>query len=118
MKKLLGILLAILMLASCAASPAEPEDSTPTVQGDNPSAPETEAPESEFRDNVPEMEFGQDIFSTRSYDLGDTWWCNELRDGMFKPMFRDNNRDLASEIKKKSKLIDKTITKAISGLAG
>ena len=58
------------------------------------------------------------IFSTRSYDLGDTWWCNELRDGIFKPMFRDNNRDLASEIKKKSKLIDKTITKAISGLAG
>jgi len=58
------------------------------------------------------------IFSTRSYDLGDTWWCNELRDGIFKPMFRDNNRDLASEVKKKSKLIDKTITKAISGLAG
>ena len=28
------------------------------------------------------------IFSTRSYDLGDTWWCNELRDGIFKPMFR------------------------------
>ena len=54
------------------------------------------------------------IFSTRSYDLGDTWWCNELRDGIFKPMFRDNNRDLVSEIAKKQKLINKTVEKAIS----
>ena len=58
------------------------------------------------------------IFSTRSYDLGDTWWCNELRDGMFKPMFRDNNRDLASELKKKNKLISKTMEKAISTFIG
>lgn len=58
------------------------------------------------------------IFSTRSYDLGDTWWCNELRDGIFKPMFRDNDRDLTSAMKKKKKLIDKTIEKAISDLAG
>ena len=58
------------------------------------------------------------IFSTRSYDLGDTWWCNELRDGMFKPMFRDNNRDLTSELKKKNKLISKTMEKAISTFVG
>ncbi|MBR4895446.1 MAG: hypothetical protein IKZ41_03385 [Clostridia bacterium] len=58
------------------------------------------------------------IFSTRSYDLGDTWWCNELRDGMFKPMFRDNVRDLASEIKKRSKVITKTIDRAISTFVG
>ncbi|MBQ3708631.1 MAG: hypothetical protein II889_12135, partial [Clostridia bacterium] len=61
MKKLLGILLSLLMLASCAASPTETEDSTPPVQGDNPSALETEAPETEIRDNVPEMDFGQDM---------------------------------------------------------
>ena len=58
------------------------------------------------------------IFSTRSYDLGDTWWCNELRDGIFKPMFRDNDRDLTSAMQKKKKLVEKAIEKAIAGLAG
>ena len=117
MKKLLGILLSLLMLASCAASPAATDDSTPTVQGDNPSAPETEAPETEIRDNVPEMDFGQDIFSTRSYDLGDTWWCNELRDGLFKNMFAENNRNLASEIAAQEKIINKTLNKVVDKLS-
>ena len=40
------------------------------------------------------------IFSNRVYDLGDTWWCNDFRDGLLRPMFTDNNRNLVSEIEK------------------
>ncbi len=54
------------------------------------------------------------IFASRRYDLADTWWCNELRDGMFKPMFTNNNRDLASEFAKKEKFVTKAIQRAVS----
>jgi len=53
------------------------------------------------------------IFSTRVYDLGDTWWCNELRDGIFKPMFTKNDRAIMSKMEsfepKMNGLIEKTI---------
>ncbi len=55
------------------------------------------------------------IFETRRYDLGDTWWCNELRDGLFKTMFADNNRDLASALKSSEKLLNKQLERAIAG---
>lgn len=55
------------------------------------------------------------IFETRRYDLGDTWWCNELRDGVFKTMFADNNRDLASALQSSEKLLNKQLERAIKG---
>ncbi len=55
------------------------------------------------------------IFETRRYDLGDTWWCNALRDGVFKTMFADNNRDLASALQSSEKLINKQLERAIKG---
>ncbi|MCR4906217.1 MAG: hypothetical protein K6A33_09060, partial [Clostridiales bacterium] len=58
------------------------------------------------------------IFETRRYDLGDTWWCNELRDGLFKTMFGDNNRNLASEMAKQEKIINKTLNKVVDKLSG
>lgn len=36
------------------------------------------------------------IFASRAYDLGDTVWCNTIRDGKFRDMFAGNKRDLAS----------------------
>ena len=38
------------------------------------------------------------IFATRRYDLGDTWWCNDLRDGLFKNMFAEDDRDLSRAV--------------------
>ena len=58
------------------------------------------------------------IFETRRYDLGDTWWCNELRDGLFKNMFAEDNRNLASEIARQGKIINKTLSKVVNKLAG
>ena len=57
------------------------------------------------------------IFAARRYDFGDTWWCNELRDGLFKTMFADNNRNLASEIAGQEKIINKTLTKVVDKLS-
>jgi ABC-type glycerol-3-phosphate transport system substrate-binding protein len=57
------------------------------------------------------------IFATRRYDLGDTWWCNELRDGLFKNMFAEDDRDLASGIASKEKIINKTLSKVIEKLS-
>ncbi|MBE6724642.1 MAG: hypothetical protein E7576_05515 [Ruminococcaceae bacterium] len=58
------------------------------------------------------------IFATRRYDLGDTWWCNELRDGLFKNMFAENDRNLASGIAGQEKIINKTLTKVVDKLSG
>ena len=53
------------------------------------------------------------IFAARRYDLGDTWWCNELRDGVFKNMFAKNIRDLSSEVAKNEQIINDTISQLI-----
>ncbi|NLE13715.1 MAG: hypothetical protein GX628_08585 [Clostridiales bacterium] len=36
------------------------------------------------------------IYDTRTYDMGDTIWCNDIRDGKFADMFKTNNRNLTS----------------------
>ena len=56
------------------------------------------------------------IFSVRQYDLGDTWWCNDLRDGMFKPMFINNKPDLSSEIAKRQKSLSKSIKRTVDAI--
>ena len=58
------------------------------------------------------------IFATRRYDLGDTWWCNELRDGLFKNMFAENNRNLSSAIAAQEKIVNKILSRVVDKLKG
>ena len=54
------------------------------------------------------------LFANRVFDLGDTAWCDQVRDPVFASMFKNNNRDLVSKLdsleKTIGKLIDKTVT--------
>ena len=56
------------------------------------------------------------IFDSRIYDLGDTYWCDILRGGMFLNMFKDDNRNLASELEKVEPKINKEIEKVVNAL--
>ena len=38
------------------------------------------------------------IFANRVFDLGDTIWCDTLRDGVFETMFMQGDRNLASKL--------------------
>ncbi len=49
------------------------------------------------------------IFENRVVDLGDTIFCGDIRDAFMATMFQNNKRDLASEVKKKEKRINKNI---------
>ena len=56
------------------------------------------------------------IFENRIYDLGDTYWCNFLRDGIFLDMFKKNDRNLASQLEKVEPRITAEIDKVVSAL--
>ncbi|MBQ7719024.1 MAG: hypothetical protein IJT56_00440 [Clostridia bacterium] len=51
------------------------------------------------------------IYDTRNYDLGDTYLCDQLRDGVFKGMFEKNKRDFVSTMTKREASINKYIDK-------
>lgn len=53
------------------------------------------------------------IYRTRSYDLGDTYWCETLRDGIFMTMFEKNKRDFVSSMTNNESRINKAINKVI-----
>ena len=53
------------------------------------------------------------IFNNRVYDLGDTLWCNEIRDGFLAGLFSNNKRDLASALAQRQSGIDSAIAKTI-----
>lgn len=53
------------------------------------------------------------IFSNRVYDLGDTLWCNQIRDGFLAGLFSNKNRDLASALASRQSSIDSAIQKTI-----
>ena len=36
------------------------------------------------------------IINSMVFDFGDTWWCGTLRDGIFYPMFMNNNQEYGS----------------------
>ena len=55
------------------------------------------------------------IFNNRVYDLGDTVWGDQLRDGVFKLMFTNNDRALSSKFASMQKTMDATIRKAVEG---
>ena len=54
------------------------------------------------------------LFENRVFDLGDTSWCDKVRDPIFAEMFKRNNRDLTSKLESLEKtvttLIEKTVT--------
>ena len=51
------------------------------------------------------------IFANRVVDIGDTILCADIRDGFISQMYEKNNRDLASQIAKKEKTINKIFEK-------
>ena len=53
------------------------------------------------------------IFENRVFDLGDTIWCDMIRDGVFKPMFTDNDRALSSKFATMQSAMDAKIAAAI-----
>lgn len=57
------------------------------------------------------------IFSNRIYDLGDTYWCNQIRDGFIFNLFNSNNRAMASEIEKNRPIIEKAMQNAVDAFA-
>ena len=54
------------------------------------------------------------IMNGRIYDLGDTYWCDQLRDGVFEPMFKANNRNFVSKMEAAKPKLDEAIGKAIA----
>lgn len=53
------------------------------------------------------------IFANRIYDLGDTYWCNTLRDGIFYDMFKANDTSLTSKLEGVSKSLQDQIAKSV-----
>ena len=56
------------------------------------------------------------LYDTRVYDLGDSFWCDIIRDNFIKTMMTTNDRNLSSNVKKFEKIIDKTIDKVITNI--
>ena len=50
------------------------------------------------------------IRSTMTYDPGDTLFCDEVRNGIFSGVFKNNNRDLASLLASKSGSVQSAIS--------
>jgi hypothetical protein len=56
------------------------------------------------------------IFDSRTYDLGDTYWCMILRDGIFLTMFSKNDRNLTSQLEKVEPKINAEIDKVVNAI--
>ncbi len=54
------------------------------------------------------------IFANRVVDLGDTIFCPDVRDGFFSAMYKNNKRDLVSEVTKNAPKIQTTIDDMVS----
>ena len=53
------------------------------------------------------------IYSNRFYDLGDTIFCGDIRDGVFAGKFKNNDTNLQSTLKMLTKVTDKVIKKYV-----
>ena len=53
------------------------------------------------------------VYDTRAYDMGDTIWLEQIRDGRFNARFKGNKRDLASVVAKIEKVMDTKLSEAI-----
>lgn len=53
------------------------------------------------------------IYGNRFYDLGDTLFCADIRDGVFAGKFKSNDQNLQSTLKSLSKIADRTIKRYV-----
>lgn len=53
------------------------------------------------------------IIDAMVFDFGDTWWCGYLRDGIFYPMFRDNNQEFGSVFASAQNAMDAAINEIL-----
>lgn len=49
------------------------------------------------------------IFDTALLDLGDSYFCGDIRDGFITKMFYNDTRDIVSEARRREKVLNKTI---------
>lgn len=54
------------------------------------------------------------IFNSRVYDLGDTIWCDTLRDGVFETMFMKGDRSLASKLESVKGVLESKIEYSVT----
>jgi hypothetical protein len=54
------------------------------------------------------------IYGNRFYDLGDTIFCGDIRDGVFQGKFKSNDTNLQSTLKSLTKIADRAINKYVS----
>lgn len=59
------------------------------------------------------MEMLDIIFNHRVFDLGDTIWCDQLRDGVFKGMFLNNDRAISSKFASMESVMNEQIESTI-----
>ncbi len=56
------------------------------------------------------------VMDSRVYDLADTFWCSQIRDGFLGKLFADGNDALASALAANQKSIDASIAKTVEAL--
>ncbi len=56
------------------------------------------------------------IMETRVYDLGDTFWCEKIRDGFIRTLFASGSKDLASSIDSNKSAVETSIKETIDAL--
>lgn len=54
------------------------------------------------------------IFAGRVFDLGDALWTSNIRDGIFAPMFTNNDRNLASKLESFREIVNNQVDIAIT----
>lgn len=54
------------------------------------------------------------IFAGRVFDLGDALWTSNIRDGIFAPMFTNNDRNLISKLESFREIVNTQVNNAIT----
>ncbi|MBQ7337562.1 MAG: hypothetical protein IJW40_03800 [Clostridia bacterium] len=57
------------------------------------------------------------IFANRVFDLGDTIWCDTLRDGVFETMFMQDDRNLSSKLESVTPVLESKIEESVAAFA-
>ena len=55
------------------------------------------------------------IFANRIFDLGDTVWCPDIRDGFIRTLISENNRAIVSTIQENVPKVNEALTKIMTG---
>ena len=58
------------------------------------------------------------VLQHRVVDMGDTIFCESIRNGFVNPLFSSNSRDLASKVQTNSKMLQKLIEKMVDAYTG